>query len=569
MLALAGCSPFSEAQPSPELEFEIAMQLNADQEFHVSLGVRNTGQRTFEGDSSFNGQMEVRYVPSGELRASAEVIPLRAIYPGETVWPLDWRAQLDPGTYELTWGAEQYGVATEEFDVVEKDGRLYLGEESLVVAEPGQSPTPGEPVEGTEQQDALVAQAVSDLQDRLGKGAKEITVVSVEATEFPDASLGVPEPGMSYAQMIVPGFVIQLEANGEMYEYHAAGDRVVLVPQEDEEASAAEPPDAYQRVTVAELGLTFEVPADWLQLGSGYVWAPEERSELRLGFNGVALEPPMEPEPALLPDPAQTVDSQAVDLGWADGRSFTLEVYGPGVEGGDTKAPVESVQKHVLIVLQRDNGRLGLDFYAGAPEAEALKGLEPALQHVLDTATLAGVGQSPMPAVDEAQIADWQLFEDADRGFHLKIPRDWTHKELQTQGPGVPDDWPVVRSVVFFPQAWAERFEQSGPPDPEAPPTIAIVSLEICVGPPDQFRRVYPEPTAEQELHINGVSVVREAEVVSEQAGLVRYVFQRPQDEDVRIVLSDALNGFADRAEAYPELAALVQQVVSTFEFVE
>jgi hypothetical protein len=36
------------------------------------------------------------------------------------------RVQLDPGAYTLTWGAEGYGETTVEFQIIERDGRLYL-----------------------------------------------------------------------------------------------------------------------------------------------------------------------------------------------------------------------------------------------------------------------------------------------------------------------------------------------------------------------------------------------------------------------------------------------------------
>jgi hypothetical protein len=74
-----------------------------------------------------------------------------------------------------------------------------------------------------------VARAIADLQRRLEVEAEEIEVVSVKRTEFPDASLGVPEPGQSYARVIVPGTIIMLKVNGEVCEYHGAGERVVLV----------------------------------------------------------------------------------------------------------------------------------------------------------------------------------------------------------------------------------------------------------------------------------------------------------------------------------------------------
>lgn len=142
LIPATSCSPPWSQAGEPELRFEIAAEVNADQELHIRLGVHNAGSAAFEGDSSFNGQMEVRRTPSGELRASAHVIPLEPLAPGQTVWPLDWHGQLDAGSYEVTWGAEEYGMTTESFTIVEKDGQLYF--EGQALATPQTTPEPGE-----------------------------------------------------------------------------------------------------------------------------------------------------------------------------------------------------------------------------------------------------------------------------------------------------------------------------------------------------------------------------------------------------------------------------------------
>lgn len=90
------------------------------------------------------------------------------------------------------------------------------------------------PVEGTA--DQLVELARMDLAQRLGISPDEIDVLGVEPTEFPDASLGVPEPGQVYAQVVTPGYVIELSAEGETYHYHASEDRVVAVPEEENQS---------------------------------------------------------------------------------------------------------------------------------------------------------------------------------------------------------------------------------------------------------------------------------------------------------------------------------------------
>ena len=59
-----------------------------------------------------------------------------------------------------------------------------------------------------------------DLARRLKVPVSDISVVSVEAVDWPDTSLGCPQPGMAYAQVITPGFRVVLEAAGKTCEYH-------------------------------------------------------------------------------------------------------------------------------------------------------------------------------------------------------------------------------------------------------------------------------------------------------------------------------------------------------------
>ena len=47
-------------------------------------------------------------------------------------------------------------------------------------------------------------------------------MVSAQAVEWPDGSLGCPQPGMAYLQVITPGYKLVLAAGGQEYSYHAA-----------------------------------------------------------------------------------------------------------------------------------------------------------------------------------------------------------------------------------------------------------------------------------------------------------------------------------------------------------
>lgn len=73
-------------------------------------------------------------------------------------------------------------------------------------------------VTGGEKED-MIAKVKADLASRLGVSEGEITVVSVEAKTWNDASLGCPEKGMMYAQVITPGYRIILEVDGKQYDY--------------------------------------------------------------------------------------------------------------------------------------------------------------------------------------------------------------------------------------------------------------------------------------------------------------------------------------------------------------
>ena len=76
--------------------------------------------------------------------------------------------------------------------------------------------------------DGQVARAKHDLAQSLGVPETEVDLKSVREKDWPDASLGVKQPGMSYAQMIVSGYVIDLQAGNHTYRYHADEDTRVV-----------------------------------------------------------------------------------------------------------------------------------------------------------------------------------------------------------------------------------------------------------------------------------------------------------------------------------------------------
>jgi len=67
---------------------------------------------------------------------------------------------------------------------------------------------------------ALVDGVIAQVVAQFGVDANSLQLVSVEAVEWPDASLGCPEPDMMYAQVVTPGYRIVLDAQGQTIELH-------------------------------------------------------------------------------------------------------------------------------------------------------------------------------------------------------------------------------------------------------------------------------------------------------------------------------------------------------------
>jgi hypothetical protein len=85
------------------------------------------------------------------------------------------------------------------------------------------------PAQTTSAPAALLDSLRADLARRTGVAAGDVHVVSARAMWWNDGSLGCPQPGMAYMQMIVDGYWVILEAQGRQYDYRTGpGDAFVL-----------------------------------------------------------------------------------------------------------------------------------------------------------------------------------------------------------------------------------------------------------------------------------------------------------------------------------------------------
>jgi|GEM_PF-2028609 len=243
-LALTACNPADELKRQIiPLNFRTSMEVNSDGEFHVSLGVEGDNKLSFPGDNSFGGVMELRD-DSGALIARTYVSSLDKIEVGHQAFPDSWCARLLPGKYGLTWGSPKYGWTTTAFEIVQEEERVCL-QEPQTAGDALQTPAARRDYGAAH---VLIRLATADLAARLGIQSDEVTVKGFETTIFTDTSLGVPEYSKSYGQIMTPGYVVKLIAQGEIYRYHGAREYVVYAGEGDETTARVGNPEAFQAV---------------------------------------------------------------------------------------------------------------------------------------------------------------------------------------------------------------------------------------------------------------------------------------------------------------------------------
>ena len=84
--------------------------------------------------------------------------------------------------------------------------------------------------------ETVIALATEDLAERLEVAAEKIAVLEAKPIEWSDTSLGCPQPGKMYDQVITLGYRIIMKVGGEQYEYHSDKEgRKLELCQDDRE----------------------------------------------------------------------------------------------------------------------------------------------------------------------------------------------------------------------------------------------------------------------------------------------------------------------------------------------
>jgi hypothetical protein len=100
---------------------------------------------------------------------------------------------------------------------------------------------PASPTQVTPAMQGMLETARQDLAKRLSISESGINLVRASAVNWSDSSLGCPQPGMAYAQIITPGYLVLLSDGSRQYEYHAGRDQLPFYCKNPKPPSALDP----------------------------------------------------------------------------------------------------------------------------------------------------------------------------------------------------------------------------------------------------------------------------------------------------------------------------------------
>ena len=96
------------------------------------------------------------------------------------------------------------------------DPALTLEQSKVDSAEPSAM----SPVAGTPSIPADAAPLIAAIAADLGLPPESVQVITIEPRDWPDSSLGCPQPDMLYAQVVTPGYLVLVDVSGQQLEYH-------------------------------------------------------------------------------------------------------------------------------------------------------------------------------------------------------------------------------------------------------------------------------------------------------------------------------------------------------------
>ena len=126
--------------------------------------------------------------------------------------------QLPDGRIAATVSSNAWGGDPHLYIFVHQDGRWLIDEIGPVPNDSSAGGASDVTIPANAQR--VVDLVIQDAASQLGADPDTLSVSAIEAVEWPDASLGCPEEGGVYAQVISPGYRITVTDGATSLEYH-------------------------------------------------------------------------------------------------------------------------------------------------------------------------------------------------------------------------------------------------------------------------------------------------------------------------------------------------------------
>jgi len=117
---------------------------------------------------------------------------------------------------QVTTTTAKPGITTESLPATTATS---AGSDATTTTEPATSTT-AEPGGNVQVPESMLTGVIEDAASRQSVAVVAVTVLSGQPVDWSDGSLGCPEPGKSYTQVLTPGYLVMIDAGGVTLEYH-------------------------------------------------------------------------------------------------------------------------------------------------------------------------------------------------------------------------------------------------------------------------------------------------------------------------------------------------------------
>ncbi|MCB0167043.1 MAG: hypothetical protein KDI79_22640 [Anaerolineae bacterium] len=191
--------------------------------------------------------------------------------------------------------------------------------------------------------------------------------------------------------------------------FHLAADNAL--PGESDSDQGVLPADdtAFEQIFIPATGAAVTVPTDWTR--TDFQWSPTSEGTPFIGVVWTELDLEWTPT-SMLPDGAELISREPVELDWGEGIRFQLEIK-------DADGQPVTIEEHLIAPLNRT---MVYDFYASGSTYQELETVKDAYETMIASVELnanpafQGLPESCTPNVARA------LYVDAERRYCLLYP---------------------------------------------------------------------------------------------------------------------------------------------------